>query len=185
LGFLSPVATTSPIASQATYQINPVWGASGDYVWDPATHATNNGDLNLHYRPAVNRMINVGYAWLVNGNVIVHDNQLQTRPLHQATVASAWPLTEKWSTLGAYSYNLSEGYNMMAFAGLQYDTCCWAFRLLGGQSFKSLASDGLTPQYNNNVYFQVLLKGLGSAALSDPASTIQSYLPGYPDIFHR
>ena len=74
---------------------------------------------------------------------------------------------------------------MMTMAGLQYDTCCWAFRLLGGHTFQSLSPDGFTPQYNNNVYFQVLLKGLGSAANSDPASSIQTYLPGYPDIFHR
>lgn len=74
---------------------------------------------------------------------------------------------------------------MMTFAGLQYDTCCWAFRLLGGHTFQKLAEDKLTPEYNNNVYFQVLLKGLGSVATSDPASTIQTYLPGYPNIFQR
>ena len=187
LGFLSPFAETSPIASQGTWQINNAWGASGDYVWDPYTKATNNGNINLHYRPTPNQMVNVGYSYLVAGNIIeLRNNPVQNKPLHQASVAYAWPLTEKISTLGAYSYNISEAYSMMTFAGLQYDTCCWAFRLLGGRTFQSLSTDGsLTPQYNNNVYFQILLKGLGSAAISDPASTIQTYLPGYPDIFHR
>jgi LPS-assembly protein len=158
---------------------------SGDYVWDPATRSTYNGDINLHYRPGLNQMFNLGYSYLANGNLIaIQNNPVQVSALHQATVAAAWPLTEQWSTLGAYSYNISEGYNMMTFAGLQYDTCCWAFRLLGGHAFQSLSPGALTPQYNNNVYFQVLLKGLGSAALSDPASTIQTYLPGYPDLFH-
>ena len=186
LGYLSPVTKSSPIASRGTYQINSTWGASGDYVWDVNTNSTNNGDLNLHYRPAVNQMINFGYSYLVSGNVLaVKDNPIQNKPLHQGTISYAWPLTDKWSTLGAYSYNVSEGYNMMTFAGLQYDTCCWAYRLLGGHTFQRLAEDQLTPQYNNNVYFQVLLKGLGSVATSDPASTIQSYLPGYPNIFQR
>ena len=186
LGFLSPVAKTSPIASHAVYQVNSAWSTSGDYVWDTYTQATNNGNINLHYRPAINKMLNFGYSYLVAGNIVeLRNNPVLNKPLHQSTVAYAWPLTEKLSTLGAYSYNISEGYNMMAFAGLQYDTCCWAFRLLGGQTFQSLKPDSLTPQYNNNVYFQVLLKGLGSAAISDPASTIQTYLPGYPDIFHR
>ena len=180
------MAKTSPIASHAVYQVNSAWSTSGDYVWDTYTQATNNGNINLHYRPAINKMLNFGYSYLVAGNIVeLRNNPVLNKPLHQSTVAYAWPLTEKLSTLGAYSYNISEGYNMMAFAGLQYDTCCWAFRLLGGQTFQSLKPDSLTPQYNNNVYFQVLLKGLGSAAISDPASTIQTYLPGYPDIFHR
>ena len=186
LGYLSPVAKTSPVASKATYQVSQAWGASGGYVWDTYTHATNNGDLNVHYRPAANRMINVGYSYLVNGNIIeLPNDQIQNNPLHQATISYAWPLTEKWSTLGAYSHNISENYSMMTFAGLQYDTCCWAMRLLGGHTFQNLSPDRVTPQYNNNVYFQVLLKGLGDAALSDPASTIQTYLPGYSDIFHQ
>ena len=74
---------------------------------------------------------------------------------------------------------------MMTFLGAQYDTCCWAVRLLGGRVFNSLSPSTLKPQYNNNVYLQVLLKGLGSVGSSDPASTIQSYLPGYVNSFQR
>lgn len=186
LGYLNPTTSVSPVASRGTYQLNSIWGASGDYVWDPYTHSTNNADINLHYRPATNKMVNVGYSWLVSGNVLVtKDTPLQNTPLHQAMLSYTWPIMDKWSTLGAYSYNISEGYNMMTFAGVQYDTCCWAFRMLGGHTFQGLAPDSLKPSYNNNVFFQVLLKGLGSVATSDPASTIQSFLPGYTDIFQR
>ncbi|MDA9272029.1 LPS assembly protein LptD [bacterium] len=186
LGYLSPIASSSPIASKAVYELNSAWVASGDYVWDPFTHATNNGYLNLHYQPAPNRILGFGYNYLVNGNIIETPNVgIQNNALHQATASYAWPLNEQWSSLGVYSYNISEGYSMMTFFGLQYDSCCWAMRLLGGRTFKSLTPDALTPQYNNNVYFQVLLKGLGSVATSDPASTIQSYLPGYANIFQH
>lgn len=186
LGYLSSTAKSSPVASRGTYQINSAWGASGDYIWDVYTRSTNNGDLNLHYRPAANKMINFGYSYLVSGNVqVVKNSPIQNKPLNQAMVSYIWPMTDKWSSLAAYSYNISEGYNMMTFAGLQYDTCCWAFRMLGGHTFQALSPDGLTPQYNNNVYFQVLLKGLGSVATSDPASLIQSFLPGVADIFQR
>lgn len=186
LGYLSPDSSSSPIASRAIYELNPAWVASGDYVWDPATHATNNGYLNLHYQPNPERIINFGYSYLVNGNLfVIPTTGVQNNPLHQATVSYAWPVTERWSSLGVYSYNISENYGMMYFLGLQYDTCCWAARLLGGRTFRSLTSDTLSPQYNNNVYFQVLLKGLGSAATSDPATIIQSYLPGYVNIFQH
>ena len=184
LGYLSPVAKSSPIASRGVYQLSSTWVASGDYVWDVYTHATNNGNLNFHYQPAPNHIISFGYTYLGDGNLLQLANTgIQNNALHQATIAYAWPLTERWSSLGVYSYNVSKRYGMTTFLGVQYDNCCWAMRLMGGSTFKSLSPDSFTPQYNNNVYLQILLKGLGSVASSDPASTINSYLPGYQNMF--
>ena len=73
---------------------------------------------------------------------------------------------------------------MMSLLGVQYDSCCWAMRLMGGRTFKSLSAS-LEPQYNNNVYLQLLLKGLGSVATSDPYNILSTYIPGYTDPFHR
>ena len=183
LGYVSPIAKESPIASRATYHLSPAWVLSGDYVWDGYTNSTNNGNLNFHYQPAENHIISFGYTYLTEGNLLLENIGIKQNPLHQATIAYAWPLTEKLKGLGAYSYNISENYSMMTFVGLEYDNCCWAFRLMGGRVFQSLSPGSITPNYNNNVYFQVLLKGLGTLASSDPASTINSYLPGYRNIF--
>lgn len=184
-GNLSSVSGASPIASRAVYNLNPVWGITGDYVWDPATRATNNGDLNLHYKPSDSQMINIGYSYLVNGDLTQVVNQgTQDNALHQGTVAIAWPLTDRWSAVGAYTHNISKNYSMMSFAGLQYDNCCWAMRALGGRTFKNLNA-GFEPQYNNNIYFQLLFKGLGTLANSNPSTIIGTYLPGYKDQFRR
>ena len=191
LGYVSPESTYSPIASKFTYTLSSIWSASADYVWDPATNATNNGNFNIRYQPTPERILAFGYNYIVSGNVLA-GNVVETpgvpvknAPLNQATGSFAWPINENWSSLGAYSYNISEGYAMLTFFGLQYDSCCWAARLIGGRTFKSLSVDSLTPTYNNNVYFQILLKGLGSASSSDPASTIGTYLPGYPNLFSK
>ncbi len=184
LGFLSPIAKSSPIASRAMYKLSSTWMASGDYVWDTYTNSTNNGNLNIHYQPELNHILSFGYTYLADGNLLQVTNEgIHNNPLHQATLAYAWPLTERWSSLGAYSYNISKSYSMMTFVGLQYDNCCWAMRLIGGRTFKSISPNTLIPQYNNNIYLQLLLKGLGSVASSDPASTISSYLPGYRNLF--
>lgn len=184
LGYLSPTAKTSPIASHGTYRVNSVLSMVGDYVYDPHFRATNNGNLNVHYQPADNVLLTAGYSYLVNGNLLpTAFGGIQNSALHQATVAYAAPLTDRWSTLGAYSYNISKGYTMLGLLGIQYENCCWAARLLGGSTFKSLSEDSLKPQYNNNVYFQVLLKGLGTVSSSDPSSIINTYLPGLRSLF--
>lgn len=184
LGYLSPLASSSPIATRAVYYFNPSWIATGDYVWDSSTRSTNNGHLDFHYQPAFNQLIGVGYTYLANGDITqVGNTRAQVDPLHQASFSYAWPFTERWSSLGAYGYNISKGYEMMSLLGLQYDNCCWAVRLMGGRSFQSLGFNG-RPQYNNNVYLQVQLKGLGSAGTSDPGSNIRTFVPGYVDTFH-
>ncbi|MGC1181524.1 LPS-assembly protein LptD [Legionella sp.] len=184
IGQLSPFAATSPIASRAVYHLNSVWEITGDYIWDPATSATNNGNINLHYQPAANSIINFGYSYLVNGDVTaVRNNGATNNALHQAIVAFSLPLNEKWSTIGAYSQNISKRYSMMSMLGMQYDNCCWAIRILGGRAFKNLTAS-YEPQYNNNVYLQIVLKGLGSVANSDPSGILRTYIPGYNDPFH-
>lgn len=186
LGYLSPISDSSPIASRATYHFNPFVTAIGDYVWDGTTQTTNNGHLDLRYQPAPNKLLGVGYTYMASGDItqVASSPNIDIDPLHQVSLSYAWPYNEKWSSLGAVSYNISKKYEMMSFLGVQYDNCCWAVRLLGGRSFMSLSS-ATHPQYNNNVYLQVQLKGLGSLGNSDPGSTIRTFLPGYRDSFHN
>jgi LPS-assembly protein len=182
LGYLPPDTQYSPVATRAMYHFNPNWLLTGDYIW---SHSTNNAHVNLHYQPGSQRIINFGYTYLLNGDITqVANSRVEVSPLHQLTFAYAWPLNDRWSTLGGYNHNISKGYQMMSFLGVQYDSCCWAVRLLGGRSFQSLNAIA-QPVYNNNVYLQILLKGLGSVGNSDPASTIWTYLPTYLDQFHN
>ena len=185
LGYLSPADELSPIASRAVYHFNPYWVASGDYVWDVSRHATNNGHLEFHYQPAINQLIGINYTYMASGDITqVARTNIDVDPLHQISLSYAWPFNDRWSSLGAVSYNISKNYEMMSFLGVQYDNCCWAVRLIGGRSFMSLSSQA-QPQYNNNVYLQVQLKGLGSVGNSDPASSIRTFVPGYVDSFQR
>ncbi|MDI1352146.1 MAG: LPS assembly protein LptD, partial [bacterium] len=183
IGYLSPTFDMSPVASRMGYHLNSRWEVVGDYVWDPATKATNNADLNLHYQPAPNAVIGFGYSYLINADVTsVRAHGSQDNSLHQAIISVAWPLTEKWGAIGAYSHNISKNYNMMSLFGVQYDSCCWAMRVLGGRTFKSLNAN-FEPRYNDNIYVQLLLKGLGSIANSDPYNILSTYVPGYSDPF--
>ncbi|WP_236631724.1 LPS assembly protein LptD [Legionella pneumophila] len=119
---------------KAVYKFNPAWGITGDYIWDPATRATNNADLNCTISQLVMLSSMAGYSYLVNGDVTqVRNNDTENNALHQAILSAAWPLSEKWSGIGAYSYNISKNYSMMSFLGVQYDSCCWAMRILGGR----------------------------------------------------
>lgn len=188
LGFLSPTEQFSPVASHAVYRMNHLWSVIGDYVWDPATRAINNGQLNLHYQRENNRLFNVGYTYLVNGDLTQTGATPANRALNQASASYAWPLNDYWSTVGAYGYNVSKNYEMMALFGVQYDSCCWAMRLLAGRTFRNLNNIALIqpqsqPGYTNSVFLQLMLKGLGSVGNASPTSMLQTFVPGYQDTF--
>jgi LPS-assembly protein len=186
LGYVSPLAQESPIAARTDINLSKSWTVHSNYVWDPFTHATNNGDISLYYKPEPRDMLGFGYNYLISGNIIEVSNMAaQNNALHQVTAQYAWSLDDYWSSLGVYSYNISENYSMMGIFGVQYDTCCWAARLLVGETFNSLNQENLTPQYNKSIYLQILFKGLGSLANSDPTSILQNYLPGYENPFRH
>ncbi|MCC5791490.1 MAG: LPS-assembly protein LptD [Legionellaceae bacterium] len=185
LGYLSLDSPSSPVVFRAVYHWFRPLSLSGDYVWDPATRATNNGHLNLRYQPGPTRVFNLGYNYLINGDASPGLGGFNNdKSLHQAYVSYAWPFNDHWSTLGGVNYNISKHYSMMRLLGVQYDSCCWAMRLMAGQTFISL-NEQLRPRYNNNIYVQFLLKGLGSVANGDPSGVIRTFVPGYQDMFHR
>ncbi|MCX7116053.1 MAG: LPS-assembly protein LptD [Gammaproteobacteria bacterium] len=183
LGYLSQTEAWSPIASHGVYHFNSLWSMVGDYAWDPATSATNNTQVGFRYHAEQNRLFNLGYTYLVNGDLTqVGTTPVQQNALSQISASYAWPYNDRWSSLGAYSYNMSKQYQMMALFGVQYDSCCWAARLIAGQTFRNL-NENAFPQYTNSIFFQVLLKGLGSVGSSDPTTVLRTFLPSYQDSF--
>ncbi|MCH9756950.1 MAG: LPS assembly protein LptD [Gammaproteobacteria bacterium] len=186
LGFTSSESKSSPIATVFTYNLGPVWSLSGSWSFDVFQNATDNADMSMKYEPEKNHILRFMYSYLVDANLIEQlDGSEKLAAEHQATVAYAWPLSEHWSSVGVYSYNISERYDMVSFLGLQYESCCWAVRAFAGRAFNSLNLDREGSQYNNSVYIQLLLKGLGSVSSNDPATTIRTYLPTYKDLFHH
>jgi LPS-assembly protein len=186
LGYTSPISKSSPVASVISYTLTPTWTMSGSWSFDVFENQTDNADMSMKYEPEENHIIRVMYSYLVDANLIQSlDGEEALTAEHQATLAFAWPLDAHWSTVGVYSYNISERYDMVSFLGLQYESCCWAVRAFAGRAFNSLTLDREGTQYNNSVYVQLLLKGLGSVSSNDPASTIRTYLPTYKNIFHK
>jgi LPS-assembly protein len=65
--------------------------------------------------------------------------------------------------------------------GLQYDTCCWAVRMVGVQAFTGLNPNNNKYEYNNLFFIQFALKGLGNIG-NDPTSELNS-ITGYSTKF--
>ena len=84
-------------------------------LWDPETRQTSRGAIQLQYRPQARKVFNFGYRNRRNG-------------LDQADVSFAWPLTNRVRAFGRMSHSLRDDETLDRHAGLEYESCCWAFR---------------------------------------------------------
>lgn len=167
----------SPLSGLLNYHVNPEWQFSASSIWNPVSKQIDNATLSLHYQPDDLHILNLGYSYVFNGDIQsgITTNSSQNN-LKLTDFSLSWPIMSSVSVVGRWSedWNLSRLQNLLA--GVQYDTCCWAVRLVGGRAFTQLKNN--TPQYNNEFYIQFALKGLGNIGSGNPAGLLSS-INGY------
>jgi len=113
----------------------------GDY--NPYTHDFDQGYVSLQYQPGPFQVFNVGYLY-------------RRGELNQSDVSFAWPVARHWSIVGRWNYSIQDHQTLENMLGLQYDSCCWRFRIVE-RRFVTLNGQG-----NSALYLELQLKGLGS-----------------------
>lgn len=204
-------STFSPIAGDASYRITQDWSLNGNLAYNPQSggeqmatnpqnneadvlvipRGVNNGSMALQYKHDNNHIVNVGYTFLRGGDQLVDNNGQLTAPpdshennLSQSDLSAVWPLSPQWKTFSRWNYNISQGHNQNVLGGLEYDTCCWAIRLVGAHAFNYLdAADNNSPRYQDSIYLQFAFVGLGNVDTNNAAGLLRTGIPGYTDAF--
>ena len=167
----------SPIVAQLAANPSNHWSMAWNYAWDPVIHHTNNNGIDLNFHAEDNHLIDIGYDF-------AYQDGAGYNGLNRLRFGAAWPMTERISALGYVYYNLTAQYPDSYFAGLQYDTCCWAIRgIVSTNAFNEGGTKGINPR--TTVYIQFQLKGLGNVGNSDPSSLLSQSLPYYQNIFRH
>ena len=187
-GATSTTEDISPIVGKINYYLSSQWSTIANLAWDPHVNHTINGNFNFQYSPAPDHIINLGYNYIRFGDryASMHPIPVTSRKnnLNQPNISFAWTVYDNWRMVGSYNYNLSHSYPQTYFYGLEYNSCCWAVRLIAGRTFKSL-NEHDTPVFNNAIYLQWQLKGLGTVGTSDPSNLLVSGIRGYVDNFGK
>ncbi|MFN7097951.1 MAG: LPS-assembly protein LptD, partial [Gammaproteobacteria bacterium] len=177
----------SPVAAELDYFINKNWNVTTNVAWDPNYQQTNNANVMFQYKTDNRHILNLGYTFLRGGDAFVPPDgstiptNSSKNNLNQTDFSTVWPIARNWTFLARWNYNISHDYPQTYFAGVQYDACCWSFRAIVGREFNYLDNND-KPQFDNQIYFQIALKTLGSVGSSNPTSLL-SNIPGYTDTF--
>jgi LPS-assembly protein len=140
-------AVASDIVGEAVMKLASHWYARANAAWDRADNHLQQYGMFLQYNPARNRIVNVG-------------KQFSRGTVEQTDVSAEWPIAGRWSFRTRSIYSWLDHRNVDSYAGVEYNACCWALRILGRRylSVDTLHDNAATQ--NNSIMFELELTGL-------------------------
>jgi len=123
--------------------------------WSYKDSQVDRGNADLRYHGENNTIFNVGYRYR-------HERDGQEGQ-EQVVTSAIIPIYDGWSVIGLYRHSLFDRKTLEYFYGIEKDSCCWRFRVIGRQFIRSTTSDGVSEvKPENSVFFQLELKGFTS-----------------------
>ena len=130
------------------------------------------GEFIFHLTKRLSSRVNAQWNWQTNkidvavlGAIWSGNNGLRLGAeyryrrgsLDQFDIRYYQPVNESWRILGRVNYSLLDSDLLAAEAGFEYDSCCWALRVVGKRFLRNRDGD-----HRDAVYVQLILKGLGN-----------------------
>lgn len=163
LNAVDPVLTDkqSPVATEVAWQPNDRWWLRANALYDYRDNRFDAASLQAIYRQPNGLIVNAGYT------LREPPPSLVGRPVtEQANISGYLPIDDSWRFFGAFEYSLEANRSVEEMIGVEYDDCCWRFRVLYMGYVDALANDQFNFQNapldrEHAIQFQVLLKGMG------------------------
>jgi LPS-assembly protein len=130
----------------------------GDILWDTDYDLVTQRDFRLQYMSDNQHIINIAYR--ENGNRTTSPNSI-TREIDSSI---HWLVNHQWSIIGRRYHSISDDRTMEKMAGVEYNSCCWAFRAVRRAIFTEDSTATVAPfgRLRYSWYLQLELKGMTS-----------------------
>ncbi|MCR9276586.1 MAG: LPS assembly protein LptD [Pseudomonadaceae bacterium] len=140
---------------------------AGDLVWDPYDNAVDESRIRVFYKRDARRILNIGYRKNVRSQI------------EQLEASAYWPLLKRYSAIARFNYDTVFNRTIEAFAGLEYNDCCWQVRLFYRRSVENDAVRVVeTAETDEGIFIQFVFKGLAGFG-NTIDSAMQRGIPGY------
>ncbi|MDH5357061.1 MAG: LPS assembly protein LptD [Gammaproteobacteria bacterium] len=141
----------SDMVAEIAASISNEWTARGEIQWNPHGDTSNMSAMQVAYRGENGRLLNVSHRYR-------RDQENTENGLEQIDVSARVPFNRQWSLVGRWYKSLKDNRTLEGLAGIEYDSCCWATRLV----VRDYVNDALDDDRNLAIFFQIELKGLGN-----------------------
>jgi|GEM_PF-3132071 len=162
----------SPWVNEITLTPASVLSTTLDWNWNWYKHATDSATIETSYIPNDRIRLMGSFDYLAKTT----DNPT---PTYLYTLGLATPIGHHLETFSYQYYDAQAGRMLASVAGFQYDGCCWALRTAISHRWDHQDPNNSANQiYNNAVYVEFILKGLGNFG-SSLESLLNSDFSGY------
>lgn len=169
--------TRSDFAGQIKAAVSDTLNAQTDVLYNPSNQRLMRLTTGLNLRQDGN-LYNLGYRF-VRQNEEAESQVEQT--IDQVDLSALHSLNPQWTLMARAFYDINGHKPMDSFIGTQYDDCCYSLRVLARRWVNSKLA-GLAQadqrQYDQGVFFEIELKGLGSSG-QRISSLLKDSIVGY------
>jgi LPS-assembly protein len=138
------VAETSDYIAEVRFLVNDNVNFDVGHQWSNDDRGTTQSEARLQYRPDDSRILNLAYRF-------------RKQSLEQGDLSWSWPLAQSWNFVGRYNYSFRDQKPLEQFYGLEFESCCWGFRLVSRRYIST--RDGTR---DSSIGLQLVLKGMAS-----------------------
>jgi len=139
------VQRKSDSVAELTSRWNRHIDTQASVLWSNDQHNIGRGSMTFRYQFDRDSMINLVYRY-------------ERDTIDQANIGLLWPWHRQWKFMGRWHYSLLDKQRLETFVGLEYDSCCWALRLVRRDYVSNLDNE----TSKNSLLLQLELKGLAS-----------------------
>lgn len=143
-----------------TYAPTDRWTIGGSYQWNPKEGRRDLASIRARYLIGDSGILNMRYRY-------------RRDLLEQADLSFLYPINRNWSLVGRYYYSIQDRQLLEGIAGVQWESCCVAVRLVGRRYLRNRGEE-----LNNAIQLEIELKGLGSAG-PDTEGRLRRAILGY------
>ena len=135
----------SDMVAEVVASIAKEWTVRGEMQWNPHGDTNNMSALGVNYRGEQGQLLNLSHRY-------------RRDELEQVDISTRIPFNKQWSIVGRWYRSLKDNRTLEGLAGVEYDSCCWASRLV----VRNYVNSSTDQDRNLAIFFQIELKGLGN-----------------------
>jgi LPS-assembly protein len=146
----------SALAAEFDWQVNQRWFLHSDIQVATQTQKVKRSSIATEYRIDDNKLIQMNHRYI---------RDLSGEEINQFGVTASWPINQNWHWVGRWYRDAQRSRTTESFAGIQYESCCWALRITYQRSLSNrFDATGLrtTDEFDSGIGLQFIIKGIGS-----------------------
>ena len=129
-----------------------------EFIYHPLKRLSSRVNAQWNWQTKKIDVAVLGMTWIGNNGLhLGAEYRYRRESLDQFDIRYYQPINERWRALARVNYSLLDSDLLAAEAGFEYDSCCWALRVVGKRYLRNRDGD-----HRDAIYLQLILKGLGN-----------------------